>query len=333
MRLGTPHLHLRDTSSTNDRARELATAGAPHGTLVTADSQSAGRGRQGRRWSTSPGSALLMSVVLREPHALLPLAAAVAVAQACGPAARVKWPNDVQLAGRKVAGILAEGRPQEGWAVLGIGVNVAVGADDLPGKLRERATGLGLTPADVPEMLARVLAELDVALALRPAALLDAWRARDALLGQPVAWGLGAGTAAGIDDAGRLLVARSDGSVAALDAGEVHLTRAFRKDASVEPMNFKKLTDQAKAAIDKRGGTESLKGDLAELKGVARGKGTLKEKAKAAADKLKEPRPTPGAGAPGTGPGAGASGTTPAPGGPGTVGGTPPTAQDLPPRS
>lgn len=225
MRLGTPRLHLRATSSTNDRARELAAAGAPHGTIVTADAQAAGRGRQGRRWSAPPGRALLMSVVLREPPALLPLAAAVAVAQACGPRARLKWPNDVQLEGRKVAGILAEGRPQEGWAVLGIGLNVAVGPGDLAGELRGTATGLGLTPADVPAVLARVLAELEVALALRPATLLDAWRARDALLGQPVEWGLGAGIAAGIDDAGRLLVARSDGSVTALDAGEVHLTR------------------------------------------------------------------------------------------------------------
>ncbi len=223
MTLGTPRLHLRETTSTNDRARELAAAGAPHGTLVTADAQSAGRGRQGRRWSAPPGRALLMSVVLREPHALLSLAAAVAVARACGPEARVKWPNDVQLAGRKVSGILAEGRPQEGWAVLGIGINVALTPARLPGELRETATGLGLTPADVPVILARVLAELDVALALAPQALLDAWRARDGLLGRRVRWGTGEGVAAGIDAHGRLLVARADGSVAALDAGEVHL--------------------------------------------------------------------------------------------------------------
>lgn len=225
MTLGAPHLHLRDTASTNERARQLAAAGAPHGTLVTAGAQTAGRGRQGRRWSAPPGRALLMSVVLREPHALLPLAAAVAVAQACGPGARVKWPNDVQLAGRKVAGILAEGRPQERWTVLGIGVNVAVRAEDLPEELHGTAAGLGLTPADVPAILARVLAELDAALTLPLAELLDTWRARDALLGRTVGWSGGAGVAAGIDDGGRLLVRRDDGGVAALDAGEVHLTR------------------------------------------------------------------------------------------------------------
>ena len=227
MTLGTPHLHLRDTTSTNDRARELAAAGAPHGTLVTTGAQSAGRGRHGRRWSAPPGRALLMSVVLREPHALLPLAAAVAVAVVCGPRARVKWPNDVQITGRKVAGILAEGRPQEGWAVLGIGVNVAVRDEDLPEELHRTAAGLGLTPADVPATLARVLAELDAVLTLPLSELLDAWRARDALLGRPVGWSGGEGTAAGIDDGGRLLVRRADGSVAALDAGEVRLAHTY----------------------------------------------------------------------------------------------------------
>lgn len=226
MTLGTPHLHLRETTSTNDRARGLASAGAPHGTLVTAGAQSAGRGRHGRRWSAPPGRALLMSVVLREPYALLPLAAAVAVARACGPEARVKWPNDVQLAGRKVSGILAEGRPQEGWSVLGIGINVAVRPEDLPCEMRRTATGLGLTRADVPAVLAKVLVELDAAVALPPAALLDAWRERDALVGRSVEWSEGEGLAAGVDGAGRLLVERADGSVAALDAGEVHLTRS-----------------------------------------------------------------------------------------------------------
>ncbi len=83
--LGRPHLHLREAGSTNARARELAGAGAPHGTLVTASFQASGRGRQGRSWQAPPGQALLMSLVLREPSDLLPLAAGVAVARACGP--------------------------------------------------------------------------------------------------------------------------------------------------------------------------------------------------------------------------------------------------------
>ena len=221
--LGTPRLHLRSTTSTNDRARELAAAGAPHGTLITAAEQTAGRGRQGRRWSAPPGRALLMSLVLREPPALLPLAAAVAVARVCGPGAKVKWPNDVQLDGRKVAGILAESRQPAGWTVLGIGINVAVGPEDLPTELRDAAGGLGLGPEHVADVLAEVLHALDATLRTPLDAMLDAWRARDVLIGKRVVWAAGEGIAAGIDGHGRLLVERADGGVAALDAGEVHL--------------------------------------------------------------------------------------------------------------
>jgi BirA family biotin operon repressor/biotin-[acetyl-CoA-carboxylase] ligase len=222
-RLGSPRLHLRATDSTNERARLLASAGAPHGTLVTAAEQSAGRGRQGRTWSAPRGRALLMSVVLRDPPALLPLAAAVAVAGVVGDEARIKWPNDVQVDGRKVAGILVEGRPQEGWAVLGVGLNVAVRPDDLPAELRETAAGLGLDPRDVEPTLRRVLDRLAEALALPPAELLDAWRARDALQGRRITWNRGQGTAAGLDGEGRLIVELDDGGRATLDAGEVHL--------------------------------------------------------------------------------------------------------------
>jgi BirA family transcriptional regulator, biotin operon repressor / biotin---[acetyl-CoA-carboxylase] ligase len=221
--LGAPRLHLRQTGSTNDRARALAAAGAPHGTLVTAGVQTAGRGRQGRSWSAPPGRALLMSLVLREPGRLLPLAAAVAVAEVAGPDARIKWPNDVLAGGGKVAGILAESRPQEGWAVLGIGLNVAVRPNDLPAEVGATAGTLGLQPGDVEPVLARLLEALERALALEPAALLAAWRARDALLGQEVAWAGGQGRAAGIDGDGRLVVELAGGGRTALGAGEVHL--------------------------------------------------------------------------------------------------------------
>jgi BirA family transcriptional regulator, biotin operon repressor / biotin---[acetyl-CoA-carboxylase] ligase len=222
-RLGRPRLHLRATTSTNDRARALAQDGAPHGTLVTAAEQSAGRGRQGRTWSAPPGRALLFSLVLRDPPALLPLAAAVAVAEVTGPLARIKWPNDVLLDGRKVAGILAEGRPHEGWAVLGIGLNVAVRVDELPPDLRATAATLGLEPVDLEPTLERLLAALEGALGLEDAALLDAYRRRDALRGREVSWADGTGRAVGVDGSGRLLVKRPDGGQSALRAGEVHL--------------------------------------------------------------------------------------------------------------
>ena len=226
--LGTPRLHLRSTDSTNLRARELAAAGAPHGTLVTAEEQLAGRGRQGRSWTAAAGRSLLMSLVVRDPPRLLALASGAAVAElaeavgADGAPAWVKWPNDVQLHGRKVAGILVEGRPQAGWAVLGIGINVAAGGEELPAELRDSATTLGLAPAAIEAVLARLLDELTRWLTADPVDVLAALRSRDPLRGRPVRWAGGAGTAVGIDDAGRLLV-DTGAQVVALDAGEVHL--------------------------------------------------------------------------------------------------------------
>jgi BirA family biotin operon repressor/biotin-[acetyl-CoA-carboxylase] ligase len=222
--LGRPRLHLRVTTSTNDRARALAQDGAPHGTLVTAAEQRAGRGRQGRTWSAPAGRALLLSLVLRDPPALLPLAGALAVADVAGPDAQIKWPNDVLIEGRKVAGILAEGRPHEGWAVLGIGVNVALRVDELPAELHATAGTLGLTAADLEPTLGRLLEAVERALALEPVALLEAYRARDALRGHEVRWADGRGRAAGIDGAGRLVVELADGGETALSAGEVHLS-------------------------------------------------------------------------------------------------------------
>jgi BirA family transcriptional regulator, biotin operon repressor / biotin---[acetyl-CoA-carboxylase] ligase len=223
MSLGHPRAHFRLTDSTNARARELAEAGAPHGTVVTAREQTAGRGRQGRSWAGPPGRALLLSVIVRTFDALLPLRAGLAVADVAGPGARVKWPNDVHLEGRKVAGILVEGRPQEGWAVIGIGLNVAVRPGDLPAELHDTAATLGLEPSDVEPVLGRVLAALERALALDDAPLLDAWRARDALRGREVAWAGGRGRAAGVDGGGRLVVELAGGGRTTLEAGEVHL--------------------------------------------------------------------------------------------------------------
>lgn len=228
MTLGRPRLHLRETASTNDRARGLAAGGAVHGTLVTADAQSAGRGRQGRVWSAPSGHALLLSVILRELRPLLPLYAAVAVAETVAelaPSARVgiKWPNDVHLDGRKVAGILVEGRPQEGWAVLGIGLNVAVDVGELPPELHGTAASLGLHPAQREPVLTALLARLEDVLALPAGDLLDAWRARDVLRGRDVHWAGGTGVAAGVDGDGRLVVELAGGGRTALDAGEVHL--------------------------------------------------------------------------------------------------------------
>jgi BirA family biotin operon repressor/biotin-[acetyl-CoA-carboxylase] ligase len=223
--LGHPRVHYRRIGSTNARARELAAAGVPHGTLVTAAEQSAGRGRQGRTWSAAAGRALLCSVVVRDPPALLPLAAGVAVAEVVGSGAQIKWPNDVLADGRKVAGILVEGRPQERWAVVGIGLNVALRIEHFPPELRETAGTLGLEPDAIEPTLDALLVGLERWISVDAGALVAAVRARDALLGRQVRWAGGRGVGAGIDAGGRLVVETSTGTVA-LDAGEVHLLPA-----------------------------------------------------------------------------------------------------------
>jgi len=233
--IGSPRLHLRRLDSTNRRARELAEAGAPHGTLVTTTEQTAGRGRQGRTWLAPAGTAVLMSLVVRgRAGAPAPLTAAVAVCEACeaATAARctIKWPNDVWIEGRKVAGILVEARPDADWAVIGIGVNVSSTSAQLPPELRGSATSLEQASPPAPgveAVLAAVLAALARRLSDPREWVLEAWRSRDVLRGEQVRWAHGEGRAGGIDDAGRLLVERPAG-IAALDAGEVHLVAENR---------------------------------------------------------------------------------------------------------
>ena len=222
--IGAPRVHLRSTDSTNERAKELALAGAPHGTLVTADEQTAGRGRQGRAWAAAPREALLMSLVLRRVEPTLPLAAAVAVCDALPVDCEIKWPNDVWHERRKLAGILVEGRLQEGWAVLGIGLNVTT--TEFPAELSGIATSLRLAGVEyeVEALLPELLAALERRLDAPVAELLAAWSERDALRGERVRWDAGEGTAAGIDESGALLVDTPEGRVT-LDAGEVHLLR------------------------------------------------------------------------------------------------------------
>jgi BirA family biotin operon repressor/biotin-[acetyl-CoA-carboxylase] ligase len=225
MSLGKPRVHLRRTESTNTFARGLAAGGAPHGTLVTAGEQSAGRGRQGRGWSAPPGSSLLCSWVIREPAKLLSLAAGVAVAEVCGERALLKWPNDVLIDWRKVAGILVEGRPQERWAVLGIGINVALDPELLPEELRERAGTLGRASAELEPTLERLRTLLEHWLSAPDGEVLEAVRARDALRGCRISSGDRSGVARGIDADGRLEVELDGGGRITLDAGEVHLSR------------------------------------------------------------------------------------------------------------
>jgi BirA family biotin operon repressor/biotin-[acetyl-CoA-carboxylase] ligase len=259
MTFGAPHRHFRVTDSTNARARELVEAGAPHGTVVTAAEQTAGRGRQGRSWTAPAGKALLYSAVLRpldEGHLLLPLTAPLAVCEAAeelepGVECAIKWPNDVWIDGRKLAGVLIEAKPQDGWAVIGVGLNLAIEPHEFPPELRETAISLatallvaGPPPGAAKAQSSRRRAQpgpstaeavpiegvrraLDRALERWVEAdrgeTLAAWRQRDALRGREVAWDGGAGIADGIEDSGDLLVVAAGGDRIVLGAGEIHL--------------------------------------------------------------------------------------------------------------
>jgi BirA family biotin operon repressor/biotin-[acetyl-CoA-carboxylase] ligase len=153
---GSPHRHFARTDSTNTRARELAAAGAPHGTVVTASEQTAGRGRQGRTWAAPPGKALLYSAIVRpleEHHVMLPLAVPLAVCEAAEQLnpdleCKVKWPNDIHVNGRKLSGVLIEARPQDGWAVIGVGLNLFIQEDEFPPDLRATAISIFSTSGE-----------------------------------------------------------------------------------------------------------------------------------------------------------------------------------------
>jgi BirA family transcriptional regulator, biotin operon repressor / biotin---[acetyl-CoA-carboxylase] ligase len=240
-------VHAR-VGSTSDVARALAERGAPAGTLVLADEQTAGRGRAGRGWSSLAGLGLWLSAVLRPaalPHpGALPLLLGLRIAQAldrwAAPAAvRIKWPNDLLLSGRKVAGLLCEGvwsGAAPAFVVAGIGVNVLHREADFPPELRGRATSLGLAAGcavprlEVATAVAASVRSLLGAEVSLSAADLDRLRARDYLRGRAVAVCdpstgavLAEGLADGIAADGSLRVRGADGAVAAVQAGTVRL--------------------------------------------------------------------------------------------------------------
>ena len=151
--------------STNTRAKELAQAGAPHGTVVTAEQQTAGYGRHGRAWVSAQGKSITLSVVIRavtDPMEAqkLTLAAAVAVCKAVEammPARPlIKWPNDLYLSGKKVCGILTEmgiTGARVDWAVVGIGLNVLTQGNEFAPEVRETATSLALETGETTPLV------------------------------------------------------------------------------------------------------------------------------------------------------------------------------------
>ena len=257
--LGRPMHLLASTTSSNDEAKRAARggarSGAPHGATWVTEEQTAGRGRQGRTWWAPPGESLLFSVLLREapPPSRLPqvaLVAGLAVHDAVTRAApgadvKIKWPNDVVVAGKKVAGVLVEAittGARVDAVVVGIGINVHTRS--FPGPIAERATsvvviaGAGERPPDRAQILADALASLDRDLPFVVARGLVPLRGRldaaDGLRGLRVRTdgaeavagsfaGANEGVAEGIDEDGRLMVRRGDGVLDRWVAGEVHL--------------------------------------------------------------------------------------------------------------
>jgi BirA family transcriptional regulator, biotin operon repressor / biotin---[acetyl-CoA-carboxylase] ligase len=244
--LGRPMVLLAETSSTNDVATRAARDGAPHGATWVAEQQTRGRGRRGHAWLSPPGEGLLFSVLLRvacapariPPIALVAgLAVRDAVAAASGASIGIKWPNDVLVGGRKVAGVLVEavtvGSRVEA-IVIGIGINVHTRS--FPAEIADTATSIALvaSPSSAPleraAILASVLAALDRDVHIVVGRGLGLLRGRleqaDALRTHRVRSDSGdEGVASGIDDDGRLLVRRDDGILTRWSAGEVHLVR------------------------------------------------------------------------------------------------------------
>lgn len=184
-------IRLGSVTSTQDVARDL-----PIGTIVVADHQEAGRGRAGRSWDAAPGTALLVSFVLR-PNPLLSLAAGVAAAEACGPKVRLKWPNDLLLDGRKLGGILVEASPAR--AVCGIGVN-----------LTSAPEGAAMLERPADDLLATLTEKMDLWCSAPPEQVIARWRELSATLGRRVRVDLPGesfeGVADGIGDGGELIV-------------------------------------------------------------------------------------------------------------------------------
>lgn len=228
----------RHTASTQDIARQLvdgaADLGAVCGTLVVADHQTAGRGRLGRRWLSRPGGQLLLTAIVRHEQPIvdrLMLASAHAVAQVAEAfadgAVGVRWPNDVMLDGRKLAGILVE--RVGGAALLGVGFNVALDPDDLPPELAPTVTSLAHAghAADRLAVLDVLLRELDLALRLGDDQLVSAWRGRNTLTQRRITVETDGKTLTGrvidIDPARGLLLAVEGGPVAPLPAATTSL--------------------------------------------------------------------------------------------------------------
>lgn len=228
--------------STNTRAKAMARDGAPHGTVLIAGHQSAGRGRMGRAFQSPENMGIYMSVILRytcPPEQLMHLTCAAAeamcdaVENVAGLRPGIKWTNDLVSGGRKIAGILTELviTPEQTAAVIGIGINCCQQEMDFAPDIRSfagslaMATGKPICQADVAAAMILALQEMDKKLLTQKAAILSAYREDCITIGKDVALIRGEKVrhahALDIDDTGALLVRHPDGSIEAVNSGEV----------------------------------------------------------------------------------------------------------------
>jgi BirA family transcriptional regulator, biotin operon repressor / biotin---[acetyl-CoA-carboxylase] ligase len=242
-RFGRPVLYFAQTGSTNDVVREAALAGAAEGLLAGADEQTRGRGRIGRSWWAPPGSSLMLSLLVRPPlpperagqtTMCLGLGALDGIEAVTGLHAALKWPNDLVLGDRKLAGMLTEMDASSGrleWVILGLGINVNLDLDSVPDELRSTATSLSFVlgrHVNRAELLAAILSATENWYEqLRTGESLHlAWAARLATLGRSVRVSLPdgrvlAGRAEGATSAGALLVRTSDDQIHTIWAGDI----------------------------------------------------------------------------------------------------------------
>jgi BirA family biotin operon repressor/biotin-[acetyl-CoA-carboxylase] ligase len=225
-RLGRPYLYVGECEST----QLLLDADSPEGAVAVTDHQTAGRGRLGRRWESPAGAAILCSVVLRPPAGgpvqQLSLVGGVAVAdaleRALGLAVQIKWPNDVMVNRRKVAGVLAEAR--DGAVVLGLGVNVNQERDELPERAGSLRTVSGRSWERAP-LLVSLLQDLELAYGDWQVSGLDGvydrLASRDFLRGRHVSVEDARGVGEKIDRDGRLEIRTESGELVAVESGEV----------------------------------------------------------------------------------------------------------------
>lgn len=233
-----------EVDSTNDRLKQLAAQGAPHGTVLIADRQTGGHGRRGRTFLSPAGMGIYLSILLRPdcaPGELMHLTCATAIAmcgaveQAAGFRPGIKWTNDLVYGRKKLGGILTElGLTSQGkvdFAIIGIGINCCQREDDFAPEIREiagslaMASGREISRAKVAAAMMEALEKMDAALLTKKDAMLSQYRRDCITIGREISLLRGDqvrhGRALDVDDNGALVVAFADGSVEAVNSGEV----------------------------------------------------------------------------------------------------------------